>query len=397
MVPRRQPLDPKGMLSHVRSLAAYGAALAVLGVLIAHAAERLATAVSEAARPRPQAAAKVAAHVSQHRVLDSATWVPTYKGPQRKISRRSTGAVKQAPPNGKVSVFGGLFGAPLATASDGAAEQDQNAAMPNQQPVATYRTLCVRLCDGYYFPISYATTPDYFAKDEAKCAASCGGPVKLYVYPNPGGDPGQMEDLSGQPYSELKTAFLYRTDYVASCTCKAPAWEQEAKDRHRVYALEAEKDSLADQVARSKRSARKSKRKGKPPAASTTIDIAAAEASMREMAAEITQLKGEIDVKEAARTDAAIAAVVAKGIDVSRKGRGKAFARRKAPVTPAFEAGDGQGGTLAASTPPPWDAPMALGAGGSKAKPKIWGNGPNAHSAPRGRAAADDVFRANFY
>src|SRR5690606_29512315 len=31
----------------------------------------------------------------------------------------------------------------------------------------TYRTVCVRLCDGFFFPISFATTPDRFGADEA--------------------------------------------------------------------------------------------------------------------------------------------------------------------------------------------------------------------------------------
>ncbi len=32
-----------------------------------------------------------------------------------------------------------------------------------------YRTLCVRLCDGFYFPISAAAQPGEFARDEETC------------------------------------------------------------------------------------------------------------------------------------------------------------------------------------------------------------------------------------
>src|SRR6185369_3937727 len=32
-----------------------------------------------------------------------------------------------------------------------------------------YRTLCVRLCDGFYFPISFATTRGQLADDARKC------------------------------------------------------------------------------------------------------------------------------------------------------------------------------------------------------------------------------------
>ncbi len=99
----------------------------------------------------------------------------------------------------------------------------------------TYRTVCVRLCDGYFFPISFAATPDRFAADEAACDARCSSGARLYVYPNPGGEPEQMRDVRGQPYTALKTAFLFRTNYVEACTCKPHPWEEASLNRHRVY------------------------------------------------------------------------------------------------------------------------------------------------------------------
>ena len=103
----------------------------------------------------------------------------------------------------------------------------------------TYRTVCVRLCDGYFWPVSFATTNEQFKRDRATCERGCGSPSRLYVYKNPGEEPEEMRDVDGQPYSKLKTAFLFRTKYEANCKCSAHPWEQEAQDRHRVYALEA--------------------------------------------------------------------------------------------------------------------------------------------------------------
>jgi len=40
-------------------------------------------------------------------------------------------------------------------------------------PSGTYRTLCVRTCDGFYFPISYSTTPSRFAEDAQACQRVC--------------------------------------------------------------------------------------------------------------------------------------------------------------------------------------------------------------------------------
>lgn len=86
----------------------------------------------------------------------------------------------------------------------------------------TYRTLCVRSCDGYYFPISFQTTPSEFGRDEAACQAQCpAADVSLYVYRNPGEDPTQMMSMAGEPYAALPTAFLYRSRYIRACSCGA--------------------------------------------------------------------------------------------------------------------------------------------------------------------------------
>lgn len=104
-----------------------------------------------------------------------------------------------------------------------------------------FRTVCVRLCDGYFFPISFSTTRDRFPHDEDTCQSRCSSPAKLYVYRNPGQDPEDMVDMDGRPYSNLRTAFLFRTTYDASCKCNAHPWEPEAQLRHRIYALEAQR------------------------------------------------------------------------------------------------------------------------------------------------------------
>lgn len=113
----------------------------------------------------------------------------------------------------------------------------------------TYRTLCVRLCDGYYFPISFSATRDRLARDAKTCESSCGGQARLFVYRNPGADVEDMVDLQGQPYRKLSTAFLYRTEYVPACRCKPNPWDSEARDRHRVYALTAAKRKGNKQAA----------------------------------------------------------------------------------------------------------------------------------------------------
>jgi hypothetical protein len=115
---------------------------------------------------------------------------------------------------------------------------------------STYRTMCVRLCDGFYYPVSFSVTPDRFEHDAQVCERTCGDQAQLFVYPNPGGEIEDMQDLRGRAYSRLRTAFLYRTTYVDSCKCQPRPWENASLDRHRVYALEAARRKGSKDAAR---------------------------------------------------------------------------------------------------------------------------------------------------
>src|SRR5262249_40622865 len=92
----------------------------------------------------------------------------------------------------------------------GGEDSDEPRGNPNQfgnLPFATYRTLCVRLCDGYYFPVSFSTLPNHFGRDAEQCQAQCAAPAELYYHQNPGGAVEQMVSASTQqPYTSLKSA-----------------------------------------------------------------------------------------------------------------------------------------------------------------------------------------------
>jgi hypothetical protein len=87
--------------------------------------------------------------------------------------------------------------------------------------VGTYRTLCVRTCDGYFFPISFSTVRSAFQSDAQICQQMCpAARVELYVHFNPGQESEQAVSLTGQPYTSLPTAFRYRTEVDPNCTCR---------------------------------------------------------------------------------------------------------------------------------------------------------------------------------
>lgn len=110
-----------------------------------------------------------------------------------------------------------------------------NPAPPASYPTpasGTYRTICVRSCDGGFFPISFATVPARFPDDANTCKALCpAANASLFVYPNPGGKLNQAVSLTGQPYTSLPNAFRFRTKYDPTCSCRAPgqSWAEALK------------------------------------------------------------------------------------------------------------------------------------------------------------------------
>jgi uncharacterized protein DUF2865 len=102
-----------------------------------------------------------------------------------------------------------------------------------------YRTLCVRTCDGFYFPIGDNVGRERLYTDARTCAARCDGEARLFYYPTPGGSPETMVDLTGKPYAQMPNAFVYRKTLVQGCSCKAAPWSAEATARHQGYKDEA--------------------------------------------------------------------------------------------------------------------------------------------------------------
>jgi hypothetical protein len=100
----------------------------------------------------------------------------------------------------------------------------------------SYRTVCVRLCDGYFWPVSFATARASLEQDRRKCEESCESPARLYAARDSETPLEDMRDENGRYYRDLKTAFVYRSAYQESCKCRAHPWEAEAQARHAGYA-----------------------------------------------------------------------------------------------------------------------------------------------------------------
>jgi hypothetical protein len=134
------------------------------------------------------------------------------------LGQNNCGPQYRAANNGPGGFFGGLFG------NNGIFGGQLDATQSN-----TFRTICVRTCDGYYYPISFATTQAHFQDDQLECQRMCPATeVNLYSYHNPGEDVPQAVSLTGTPYTALPNAFKYRQEFNPSCSCRKPgqSWAQ---------------------------------------------------------------------------------------------------------------------------------------------------------------------------
>jgi hypothetical protein len=129
----------------------------------------------------------------------------------------------------------------------------------------SFRTVCVRTCDGGYFPISFSTNSSRFAEDEKTCQRMCPATeVMLFSYPNPGGDITQATSISGQTYTQLPNAFKFRQQFDNACSCRRPgeSWADAMKGNDERAAAQPGDILVTDE--RSKQMSQPRDSKGRP-------------------------------------------------------------------------------------------------------------------------------------
>lgn len=98
------------------------------------------------------------------------------------------------------------------------------------------RTMCVRTCDGYYWPISRHRSSGGIWQDRGICQSSCLNETRLFYMSGDPDDIANMRDAHGRLYQELPNAFRYRKELVANCRCRPDPWSSVEKARHQRYA-----------------------------------------------------------------------------------------------------------------------------------------------------------------
>ena len=99
----------------------------------------------------------------------------------------------------------------------------------------SYRTMCVRTCDGAYFPISSQASPTGFQRDAQVCSMMCPGTETELFYHSIRQESDAMRSaFTGRPYDELDNAYRFRTQTPAkdkACGCNFSLYYKEMMKR----------------------------------------------------------------------------------------------------------------------------------------------------------------------
>ncbi|WP_244483177.1 DUF2865 domain-containing protein [Rhizobium sp. Leaf383] len=167
----------------------------------------------------------VALQTNRCEAIDSDLVSASVSGPDGDGPRRFRNIIADLPPIGSDETS-------LRGPSDGAASEPSisDLSTPELHSLTLdgpLRTMCVRTCDGSFFPISANATPDDFARDAQACSARCpGATTELYFHPLTGETQDMISASTGNPYADLPTAFAYKSGSPATrsqCGCRLPS------------------------------------------------------------------------------------------------------------------------------------------------------------------------------
>jgi len=140
----------------------------------------------------------------------------------------------------------------------GAADGLQSSEMPDDplgrlgsSTANGFRTICVRSCDGYFFPISQFGSNARIASDAELCHASCpGAEVSLYVQPTDQEVENAISADNGQTYTALPKAFHHRTSSDPTCACRGPGqtWSDTLADAERILGANGQTDAVVSEL-----------------------------------------------------------------------------------------------------------------------------------------------------
>jgi Protein of unknown function (DUF2865) len=124
---------------------------------------------------------------------------------------------------------------------------NDDADQPSEGGVRRYgKAVCVRTCDGGFFPLSFAPAQRDTSGLQSLCTALCPNTeVKLYTTPDMD-NVGAAVSIDGASYSDLPNAFKYQKSFDPTCSCKPPnkSWVEALADAEKLLDQDHAKDVL---------------------------------------------------------------------------------------------------------------------------------------------------------
>jgi hypothetical protein len=116
-------------------------------------------------------------------------------------------------------------------------------AEPEKPRMGGPQTVCVRTCDGFFFPL--ANNPGGRDGADEMCQALCPGVETLAYGMTNGGDiQNAVARSTGQPYASLPNAGKYQRSFDAACTCRAQGQSWAQALRNAEYLLDKRKGDV---------------------------------------------------------------------------------------------------------------------------------------------------------
>lgn len=115
----------------------------------------------------------------------------------------------------------------------------------NQAPHGGSEVLCVRHCDGYFFPLNYSPRGGSESLTDF-CKASCPNAEVSVFTRAPGEEIQTAVGLDGKPYTELPAALKYQKSLDPACTCRPPgaSWAQTLAQAERILSYGGRSDAM---------------------------------------------------------------------------------------------------------------------------------------------------------
>lgn len=143
---------------------------------------------------------------------------------------------------------------------------DERRDVADDTPQGGSQAVCVRTCDGGFFPVSYSARRRNVGDLAELCEALCPNvEAKLFTY-RAGRTVDESVSTDGDPYSSLANAGKYKTSYNRACTCKPPGqtWVQALQKAEELLDNKSKRDLIvtaakSKELSRAKQAKKKKK------------------------------------------------------------------------------------------------------------------------------------------